>query len=742
MVKDFRVFDSSDFNLNSYGLGLIEDTIQLTEHQEINGLYSLNFSIPSDSPNKVYLETDDITQYLFAIEDRIYYPIEINHNTDSQIIEVSCRSVITLLDKYIFVNIYPIQVNVNCKSVMETTMQLREPQEDYREFSFSLFTPEELRERGMVWVSERFDILNGFDYVSAYDMIGNCINLAGRGELYFENFKFAIVERIGKDTDEVWDKEENVSSLTLTKNYDELMNIILIEGKDGMPMDLTRYPNSVIVDSESLRTYGVRRGHINFTDIDNKEDLERRALWEINPLNPERVSVHKESLSVSAYDVGENIGLGDTVRVLSRYDNIDKEKRIIARDINWNDRGQDTFELGDKAMTELQLLTKLEAMRQTVNNITTSNGDVDTSFINLIVSAIEGRNRCKNSRFSVFDRLNLPKHWETQNAYVTSTDARFGTFSLSLVDYGIAISDAMDSTNWRGENTATLIQVWHKGSFEIIVAGCDDEGNLDEDNPIIIPHQTKYSSSKTARSQFSSNYWSSTPAYLVVDNEDIPENGYIRLIMQGVTLEPVLIGGVFVGAGNLSQIKLYSDGPNSDRTEELINDTVEFTRERNVEELSVGNEQEQLITEIQLDGSENTQLDMHFAIVCSTVDAYINCDVNIYDNNHLVYSYPFKSLGNGRNTLSVARVLEKIKNGAHIFELKITNHGSSPLIVENEYGVFSMLGKFANMDEPAIPVINVYDYVDFSLLDATENISTMANSSTLFDMTDTVRFTF
>ena len=719
------------------------DLLTCEEHQEINGLFSLTFTLPTYSEYKKYFNEDDSTKYLFEIDKRLYYFISKDLDTDTQQINITCRSVITLMDKFIFIPIYPIQVAKTAKDVMTFTLETYQDLEDENNlFEFKLFTDEELSERGMKWMSEKFDILNGFDYTTGYQMIGNCINLAGRGELYFENFKFAIVERIGKDTGKIWDKEKNMTSLKISKNYDSLMNVILIEGRDGMPLDIKEFPNSIISDSESIMKYGVRRGYISFSDIDVKDDLKRRALWEIDELNPDRVSIPKITISCDAYNAGD-VKLGDSVRLLSEYDDIDDIKRIVSYDINWIERALDKYSLGDKPLTELQLLAKLEASRQTLNNITDSNGEVDTSLVNLIVSAIEGRNRCKNSKFAIFDKMSLPQYWTANNGYVASDDARFGTYSLSLVDNGYVISDVMNCRNWEEESDMTLIQVWHKGSFEIVIIGTDDTGNYDDFNPIVIPHSTKYSSSKVGRSQFSSRSWSTTPGYLVIDNLDLPENGNFRIMIQGTTVEDVRIGGVYCGPGNLSQIKLYSDGPNSDRFDELGVADVLFTREKNSAETVINSQMEEVLTNIQLEASSNTQLNMELLTILSCDDEQISCNLKIYDNAELKYNYPFKVIGGGQNTLCASRIMDGIEAGAHVFEFKLFNNGVNPITVKTDDCVFSMQGKFVEMEEvPPIPVINIYDYILFNNIGAENEILNMQKNIGIFDAADEVRMEF
>lgn len=707
-------------------------------HEEINGLYSLTFSIPLNSIYKLYLNDDNNTEYLFQVKNEFYYFINKNIDTDTQQIEVVCRHVITLLDKLIYIPIYPIQVNQSAPDVL--TYILNNFQDEENIFKYEIFTNEELTARGLNWCSARFDIVNGFDYTTAYEMISNIISLSGRGELYFENFKFAIVERIGKESGEVWDKEKNIKTLNIQKNYDELMNVILIEGKDGMPLNIKEFPNSVISDSESIQKYGVRRGHISYNDIDNKDELKRRAMWEIDALNPDRVSIPKTTINCEAYDV-KNVKLGDTVKIYSKYDEINEEKRVISCEYNLLENAESSFVLGDKALSELQLLAKLEATRQTVQSITDANGDVDTSLINTIVSAIEGRNRCRNSSFAMFDGLGVPEYWECQNGFVNGFDSRFGSYSLQLVDNGIAISDFIDATTYE-ESSSTLIQVWHKGSFDIIVVATDNTGKYDVNNPTLIPFVSKFSSGKVARVNFSSKNWSQTAAAVVIDNEDLTDTKCFKIILQA-TSESCLIGGVYAGPGTLAQLKLYTDGPYSSKIDSIGKSDVYFNNDKNAEEKNITAGMEEVVGEIQLTASTDAQLNLELLAILETVDEKIDCNLRLYDNAELMYDFPMKALGAGKNTLSCSRVLEALKAGAHILVFKILNNGTSDLKVPRNSAVLSLKGKFINMEElSSIPVINVFDYINFVELDISESMNNFKNSVVLFDITDEVRFEF
>ena len=50
------------------------------------------------------------------------------------------------------------------------------------------------------------------DKINTYDVIQNVIEAYGRGEIYYDNYRFAVVERIGKD---------NGVRMSIKKEYDK-----------------------------------------------------------------------------------------------------------------------------------------------------------------------------------------------------------------------------------------------------------------------------------------------------------------------------------------------------------------------------------------------------------------------------------------------------------------------------------------------------------------------------------------
>ena len=66
---------------------------------------------------------------------------------------------------------------------------------------FELIPDSELKEMGMTRIGADGVKIDFYptDKINTYDVIQNVIEAYGRGEIYYDNYRFAVVERIGKD---------------------------------------------------------------------------------------------------------------------------------------------------------------------------------------------------------------------------------------------------------------------------------------------------------------------------------------------------------------------------------------------------------------------------------------------------------------------------------------------------------------------------------------------------------------
>lgn len=72
------------------------------------------------------------------------------------------------------------------------------------------------------------------DKINTYDVIQNVIEAYGRGEIYYDNYRFAVVERIGKDNGVRMSIKKNMTSLSVERSTQELTTRLYMYGKDDL----------------------------------------------------------------------------------------------------------------------------------------------------------------------------------------------------------------------------------------------------------------------------------------------------------------------------------------------------------------------------------------------------------------------------------------------------------------------------------------------------------------------------
>ena len=101
---------------------------------------------------------------------------------------------------------------------------------------FELIPDSELKEMGMTRIGADGVKIDFYptDKINTYDVIQNVIEAYGRGEIYYDNYRFAVVERIGKDNGVRMSIKKNMTSLSVERNTQELTTRLYMYGKDDL----------------------------------------------------------------------------------------------------------------------------------------------------------------------------------------------------------------------------------------------------------------------------------------------------------------------------------------------------------------------------------------------------------------------------------------------------------------------------------------------------------------------------
>lgn len=204
---------------------------------------------------------------------------------------------------------------------------------------FELIPDSELKEMGMTRIGADGVKIDFYptDKINTYDVIQNVIEAYGRGEIYYDNYRFAVVERIGKDNGVRMSIKKNMTSLSVERNTQELTTRLYMYGKDDLTISSVNGGKPYIDSKEGIEKYGIREAYRDYSDYDDPEKLKAFGEWDLKgESNDFRLDRPQLTITGDVVDLSKlaeygdfyKIALGDTVHVFE--DNIEHKQRIVS----------------------------------------------------------------------------------------------------------------------------------------------------------------------------------------------------------------------------------------------------------------------------------------------------------------------------------------------------------------------------------------------------------------------------
>lgn len=204
---------------------------------------------------------------------------------------------------------------------------------------FELIPDSELKKMGMTRIGADGVKIDFYptDKINTYDVIQNVIEAYGRGEIYYDNYRFAVVERIGKDNGVRMSIKKNMTSLSVERNTHELTTRLYMYGKDDLTISSVNGGKPYIDSKEGIEKYGIREAYRDYSDYDNPEKLKAFGEWDLKGEGNEfRLDRPQLTITGDVVDLSKlaeygdfyKIALGDTVHVFE--DNIEHKQRIVS----------------------------------------------------------------------------------------------------------------------------------------------------------------------------------------------------------------------------------------------------------------------------------------------------------------------------------------------------------------------------------------------------------------------------
>lgn len=292
---------------------VLENAVNVKVSQEINGNHTLEFEYPISDSKADLIEENLIV----ACEGQAYRIARVCRKYDGRnILNAECRHIYNADAPKTHLQSVPDMIGVTPTEVLRKA---------FAKSPFTLFSDSELSSLGM----RRVDY-DGFkiDFFSVnksnpYDIVQEVIKNCGKGEIYADNYKIALVERTGEDRGFRLSLGKNLENLSIEKNCADLITRLYPYGYEDAHIGSVN-ANKQYVDSENISLYGVREGYVNYSDYTSPQKIYNRALWEFSNDNPERIDVPDINISGSLIDLSklsefgdaQKLGLGDTVYVM------------------------------------------------------------------------------------------------------------------------------------------------------------------------------------------------------------------------------------------------------------------------------------------------------------------------------------------------------------------------------------------------------------------------------------------
>ena len=303
--------------ITGYGAEDFENGVPLGEAfsvrvtREINGAHTLDFKYPENEKTPLIKENK-----IVICEGQAYRVVKVSQRRDGEsVTEVRCSHIWNADAPNIHLQNIPDMIGAYPKSVIERAI---------RGTKFTYMTDSELNALGMKRVDADGFKIDFFstDKTNPYDVVKAVIECCGKGELYTDNKKIALVERIGADTAVRLDLGKNMEDITVERDITDLVTRLYPYGRDDLHIGSVNGGRQYI-ESANAAVYGVREGYRDYGDITNAQTLLERAMWEFDAENAERIDVPQISITGTYAELGklagyeaEQLHLGDGVTVI------------------------------------------------------------------------------------------------------------------------------------------------------------------------------------------------------------------------------------------------------------------------------------------------------------------------------------------------------------------------------------------------------------------------------------------
>lgn len=370
MTIMLKLFEHDATSFASGQSAILEKAVNVKLTHEINGDYSLSFDYPIDE------KSDLIKENMIAVcEGQAYRIMKVSREYDGRnILTADCLHIYNADAPRTHLQNVPDMIGKTPLDVLKKA---------FSSSPFTLFTDKELAALGMKRVDYDDFKIDFFseDKTNPSDVMQLIIKSCGKGEIYFDNYKVALVEKIGADNGARLRLGKNVKSLTIERDSTDLITRLYPYGKDDAHIGSVNGGKQYI-DSDNIEVYGIREGYADYSDYSTPSKILTRARWEFDSDNEERIDVPEINISGEIIDLAklaeygdfDKLALGDTVSVSDG--SAEYKERVIKIEYYPYEPQQTKVSIGRVKKDLFFYLDQMGTLSKKYKKISTSSGKV------------------------------------------------------------------------------------------------------------------------------------------------------------------------------------------------------------------------------------------------------------------------------------------------------------------------------------------------------------------------------
>lgn len=368
------------YNSVTFDKGIvIGDAYDVRVTYEINGERRLDFSHPINEKSEIISENK-----IVVCEGQAYRIIKVSKTIgEKNFIAAECSHVYNADASNIHIQNIPDLIGKTPSYVLGQI---------FKNTKFSIMTDSELTKVGLKRVDYSGFKIDFFsmDKTNPYEAVKALIENCGKGEIYADNYKIALVERIGGESCLRLDLSKNMKDISIERDITDMVTKLYPYGKDDSHIGSVNSGKQYII-SENADIYGVREGYRDYTDYIEPSKILRRARWEFDSENEERIDVPCVNITGGYADISkladyadEKINIGDTVTVIDCGNEI--RERVIRLEYYPYQSDDTVISVGRVKKDLFFYLEQIGTLAKRYKKVSTTGGKVKAKSVSGVIS--------------------------------------------------------------------------------------------------------------------------------------------------------------------------------------------------------------------------------------------------------------------------------------------------------------------------------------------------------------------